>query len=204
MVDQHYFTAQPASADERREISVELADRELAVTTAPGVFSGERLDPGTSVLLPFVEPSTDAGDVLDLGCGWGPVTLALGLQQPSRTLWAVDVNERALDLLRRNASRHGVRVTAALPDDVPAALEFAQIWSNPPIRVGKEALHGLLLRWLPRLAPGGAAHLVVQKNLGADSLHRWLESGVLPGTTTTRLTSSKGFRVLRVDRGAAL
>ena len=200
MVDQHYFTAQPASADERREISVELADRELDVTTAPGVFSGERLDPGTSVLLPFVEPSEQGGDVLDLGCGWGPVTLALGLQQPGRTLWAVDVNERALDLLRRNASRYGIDVTAALPDDVPADLEFAEIWSNPPIRVGKEALHGLLLRWLPRLAVGGAAHLVVQKNLGADSLHRWLGSGVLPGTTTTRLTSSKGFRVLRVDR----
>lgn len=202
MVDQHYFTAQPASPDERREVSVELAGRELTVTTAPGVFSGERLDPGTAVLLPLVEESGTTGDVLDLGCGWGPVALTVGLQQPSRTLWAVDVNERALDLLRRNATRHGVEVSACLPDDVPTDVRFAQIWSNPPIRVGKEALHDLLLRWIPRLVPGGAAHLVVQKNLGADSLHRWLESGVLPGTTTTRVTSAKGFRVLRVDRSA--
>lgn len=200
MVDEHYFTAQPASADERREIPVELAGRRLAVTTARGVFSADRLDPGTSVLLPLVQESAAGGHVLDLGCGWGPVTLTVGLQQPARTLWAVDVNERALDLVRRNAERHGVGVTAALPDDVPADVTFAEVWSNPPIRVGKDALHELLLRWLPRLAPGGCAHLVVQKNLGSDSLHRWLESGVLPGTRTTRLTTSKGFRVLRVDR----
>ncbi|WP_432497066.1 class I SAM-dependent methyltransferase [Kineococcus auxinigenes] len=203
--DQHYFTARPATPDERRELEVELAGRAVTVQTARGVFSAERVDPGTSVLLPLVPDEPGAGgDVLDLGCGWGPVALTLALRQPRRRVWAVDVNERALDLVRRNAERLGVPVRACLPDEVPADVVFERVWSNPPIRVGKEALHELLLRWLPRLAPGGQAHLVVQKNLGADSLHRWLDERlpeVLPGAATTRTATSKGFRVLTVRRG---
>jgi 16S rRNA (guanine1207-N2)-methyltransferase len=197
---QHYFTAEPATADERRALTVELAGRPVEVTTARGVFSGDGLDHGTAVLLPLVEATDAGGHVLDLGCGWGPVALTLGLQRPNAVVHAVDVNERALDLLRHNASDLGLPMEVTTPDDV-ADVEFDEIWSNPPIRIGKQALHDLLLRWLPRLAPGGVAHLVVQKNLGADSLHAWLNSGVLPGTTTTRTTSSKGFRVLTVRRG---
>jgi 16S rRNA (guanine1207-N2)-methyltransferase len=193
---EHYFSAQPATADERRELDVWLAGRELSVTTARGVFSADHVDQGTSVLLPLIEDDDAPGDVLDLGCGWGPIALSLALQRPRQVVHAVDVNERALDLVRLNASHLGVTVRASLPDDVDPDLRFTEIWSNPPIRVGKEALHELLLRWLPRLAPGGVAHLVVQKNLGSDSLHAWLESGVLPGTSTTRTTTSKGFRVL--------
>jgi 16S rRNA (guanine1207-N2)-methyltransferase len=74
-------------------------------------------------------------------------------------------------------------------------VRFTEIWSNPPIRIGKQALHDLLLTWLPRLAPGGRAVLVVGRNLGADSLHRWLEE---QGHPTTRIGSAKGFRVLEV------
>ncbi|WP_432514021.1 class I SAM-dependent methyltransferase [Kineococcus sp. SYSU DK001] len=197
---EHYFSARPATADERRELTVELAGREVTVTTARGVFSGDRLDKGTAVLLPLVEPDDAPGTVLDLGCGWGPVALTLALLRPRQAVHAVDVNERALDLVRRNAARLGTTVRAALPDEVDPALRFDEIWSNPPIRIGKAALHELLLRWLPRLAPGGVAHLVVQKNLGADSLQTWLGSGVLPGTTTSRTTTSGGFRVLTVRR----
>ena len=201
MSAEHYFSAQPATADERREITVELAGREVVVTTARGVFSADHVDQGTAVLLPLIEDGDATGDVLDLGCGWGPIALSLALRRPRQVVHAVDVNERALDLLRHNAARLGVAVRASLPDEVDEDLRFTEIWSNPPIRIGKEALHDLLLRWLPRLAPGGAAHLVVQKNLGSDSLHRWLESGVLPGTSTERTTTSKGFRVLTVRRG---
>ncbi|GAB3459814.1 methyltransferase [Kineococcus endophyticus] len=201
---QHYFTARPATADERRELTVRLAGRDVTVTTARGVFSGDRLDKGTAVLLPLLEDDPGAadrtGDVLDLGCGWGPVALSLALLRPRQVVHAVDVNERALDLVRRNAERLGVHVRASPPEAVDPQLRFAEVWSNPPIRIGKEALHALLLQWLPRLAPGGRAHLVVQKNLGADSLQTWLASGVLPGTRTERATTSKGFRVLTVSR----
>jgi 16S rRNA G1207 methylase RsmC len=135
--------------------------------------------------------------VLDLGCGWGPIAIAMARRAPRADVWAVDVNQRALALAAANARIADVRVNCASPDDIPPGLAFATIWSNPPIRVGKDALHDLLLRWLPRLAPGGTATMVVGKNLGADSLARWLTG---EGYPTTRLASAKGFRVLQSGR----
>jgi 16S rRNA G1207 methylase RsmC len=193
----HYFTGQPASAQELRTLTVELAGRTLQVETAGGVFSPGHVDHATAVLLDEVPAPPATGELLDLGCGWGPIALTMALLSPQARVWAVDVNERALDLARRNAARLDLpHVEAVLPDDVPADLQFAAIWSNPPIRVGKEALHELLLRWLPRLAPGGEAHLVVGKNLGADSLQRWLADAL--GRPVERTASSRGFRVLTV------
>ena len=93
-----------------------------------------------------------------------------------------------------------VNLNAVLPDDVPDDVEFAAIWSNPPIRIGKAELHALLRRWLPRLGAGATAWLVVQKNLGADSLHRWLADDLGDGWHVERAASSKGFRVLAVTR----
>lgn len=196
----HYFTARPASPGERRTIAVRLADRDVEVETAGGVFSSWRLDQGTRVLLESVPPPPRSGDLLDLGCGWGPIALTLALESPDARVWAVDVNERALDLVRRNAQRLGLgNVRAVTPDDVPDGVALAGLWSNPPIRVGKESLHAMLLRWLPRLAPGAQAHLVVQRNLGADSLQRWLAEELDGTATVTRAATAKGFRVLRVD-----
>ncbi|WP_062301361.1 class I SAM-dependent methyltransferase [Demequina subtropica] len=194
MTEDHYFTAQPASADERRTIRVSLAGRDVEVETAPGIFSPGHVDLGTQVLLRAVpEPR---GRVLDIGCGWGPIALEAALRGAS-SVTAVDVNERALDLLRRNAARLGAEVDASVPGDVPADATFDTIWSNPPIRIGKDALHDLLATWLPRLAPGGEAYLVVQKNLGADSLARWIaDQG---WGAVEKIGSSKGFRVLRVS-----
>jgi 16S rRNA (guanine1207-N2)-methyltransferase len=197
---EHYFTARPGAADEPRAIEVRLAGRTVSVNTSPGVFSRSRIDPGTAVLLGAV-PAPPAGDLLDLGCGWGPIALTLGLRAPSARVWGVDVNQRALDLLGRNADEVGVGgVRACLPDDVPTGTRFSAIWSNPPVRIGKVALHDLLLRWLPRLSPGASAHLVVQRNLGSDSLQRWLTDELGPGGfAVSRLTSQHGYRVLAVD-----
>ncbi|GAB3680179.1 class I SAM-dependent methyltransferase [Angustibacter aerolatus] len=195
---EHYFTAEPASAAQRRALRVRLDQHDLTLETASGVFSPDRLDTGTQVLLRAVPDPPASGHLLDVGCGWGAVALTMALRSPGATVHAVDVNERALDLTRRNADAAGVRVSAALPDDVPDDLRFAALWSNPPIRVGKPALHELLLRWLPRLDAGGSAYLVVQKNLGSDSLQRWLAEQ-LPDHDVTRFASDRGFRVLRVE-----
>lgn len=195
----HYFSAEPASADERRTINVPLAGRTRAVQVARGVFSSERLDQGTSVLLQHVPDPPTTGTFLDIGCGWGPIALTLGLRSPDARVWAVDVNERALQLARANAASLGLaNISVARASDVPDDVRFDLIWSNPPIRVGKQMLHELLLTWLPRLAAGGAAYLVVQRNLGSDSLQRWL---VERGYPTERFTSVKGFRILRVSPG---
>jgi len=167
------------------------------VETAGGIFSPDHVDLGTRVLLDHAPEPPAEGDLLDLGCGWGPIALTLALESPGARVWAVDVNERALDLTRRNAERLGVtNVRAVTPDQVPEDVELAAIWSNPPIRVGKEALHAMLTRWLGRRAPGGQAHLVVSKNLGADSLQRWIAAEL--GVDVERTASAKGFRVLAV------
>ena len=200
MAGQHYFTSQPAGPADRRRVEVELAGRRLSVETAGGVFSPDHVDTGTQVLLREAPAPPAEGTFLDLGCGWGPIALTLGLLSPAATVYAVDVNERALDLTRANVSAAGLtNLHVTTPDAVPDEVRFDLIWSNPPIRVGKAALHDLLGAWLPRLTDAGEAYLVVQKNLGADSLQRWLrESLALP---CDRVAVAKGFRVLRVSRG---
>jgi len=201
MTSEHYFSAKPESELKLRRFSVTLAGREVELTTAGGIFSPERIDAGTQVLLGSIPKPPPGGNLLDLGCGWGPIALTLALESPNATVWAVDVNERALDLVRRNAAELGLtNVNACLPADVPADVSFMTIWSNPPIRVGKNELHGLLERWLPRLEPGTDAWLVVQRNLGSDSLHRWLEGSLPEDYSVIRASTSKGYRVLRVRR----
>jgi 16S rRNA (guanine1207-N2)-methyltransferase len=189
----HYFDERPGVASDITIVDVALPDVAFTMATDRGVFSHGHLDTGTSLLVREAPPPSPTGDLLDLGCGSGAIALTLALRSPAARVWAVDVNARALELTASNAARNGIMVRTALPDDVPPDVRFATIWSNPPIRIGKQALHALLLTWLPRLAPGGRAVLVVGKNLGADSLQRWLGEQGFP---TARLASAKGFRVL--------
>ena len=195
---EHYFSADPSVTFTRAPVRARVWGQDLALESGSGVFARGRLDIGTSVLLRETEPP-GPGRYLDLGCGYGVIGLAIAVAQPGARVDAVDVNERALLLATDNAASLGVadRFVAATPDRLPPA-SYDEIWSNPPIRVGKQALHVLLLTWLPRLAPGGRAVMVVGKNLGADSLQRWLGEQGFP---TTRLASAKGFRVLETRRG---
>jgi len=204
----HYFSANPASADERRTISVTLDGRDFTLETAAGVFSPGRIDLGTTVLLDTVG-APPAGQVLDLGCGWGPIALTAALREPRAIITALDVNERAIDLLTRNVGRIKATadlapVVATLAVGIDPDLRFDSIWSNPPIRIGKEALHALLAQWLPRLVPGGEAWLVVQRNLGSDSLAAWISQQVddagEPWGSIEKVRSAKGFRVLVFTR----
>lgn len=194
----HYFTT-PDGPEQRRTIQCRFWETDWEFTTANGVFSYDGLDLGTGVLLRSHTPSGKSARMLDLGCGYGPIAVALASANGTAIVDAVDVNERALALTRVNASDHGVgeRVRPLLPEQVDADARYDEIWSNPPIRIGKEALHELLLTWLPRLADGGVARLVVGKNLGADSLQKWL---IAQGWECQRTASAKGFRVFEVRR----
>ena len=175
---------------------LDLPDLSLVLRTDRGVFSGARIDPGTKYLLTEAPAPPAGGHLADVGCGYGPIALTLATRSPHATVWAVDVNERALDLTRANAAAAGLaNVRVASPDEVPTDVRFASLWSNPPVRVGKAALHDLLDNWLGRLDTDGTALLVVHKNLGADSLHRWLES---KDWSVTRLGSRIGYRLLEV------
>lgn len=199
MSSDHYFSATPASADERRTITVELNGQKYQVQTASGTFSPTGLDKGTAVLLEHVP--APRGTVLDIGCGWGPIAMTAALQNPDSKVYGVEINERSIDLARLNAQALRLEnLSISDPDGIEDDLQFDTIWSNPPIRIGKDALHELLLKWLPRLAPGGEAWMVVQKNLGSDSLQKWLVGQLPTDWSITRETSSKGFRILKVTR----
>jgi 16S rRNA (guanine1207-N2)-methyltransferase len=192
----HYFDPTPEVASRPHTVKLRLRDAEVELQADRGVFGSKRIDLGTEVLLREAPAPPASGDLLDLGSGYGPIAIALARRSPGARVWAVDVNERAVELTRANAAATGAsNVVAALPDDVPAGLRFAAIYSNPPVRVGKRPLHELLQRWLGRLAPGGRAYLVVQRNLGSDSLATWLAEAGYP---VERLKSKKGYRVLAV------
>ena len=196
---EHYFTADPSVAFRRAPVEAEVWGTRLSLTSGSGVFAQGRVDIGTAILFRETPPPTGVSTVLDLGCGYGLIGLAVAAVVPQVRVTAVDVNERALLLANDNAASLGLadRFTAVRPELVDEAATYDEIWSNPPIRIGKPALHELLLTWLPRLAPGGRAVMVVGKNLGADSLQRWLGEQGFP---TTRLASAKGYRVLESRR----
>jgi 16S rRNA (guanine1207-N2)-methyltransferase len=198
---EHYFSAEPSTPAQRSEIEFSVAGRGYRLAVASGVFSAGRLDPGTTVLLRKgdLPGAATTGVLLDLGCGYGPIACVLATEAPATTVWAVDVNSRARELTAENAASLGLagRLRVAAPDEVPADVVFDEIWSNPPTHVGKVELHRLMDRWLPRLAPGGVAWLVINRHLGGDSLHTWL---VERDWQVERVASQKGFRVLRVGR----
>jgi 16S rRNA (guanine1207-N2)-methyltransferase len=199
-VSEHYFSPTSATDAARHRLRVTLAGAPRDLVGAKAVFSGNGLDKATSVLLDRLDvlmPLPPRPRMLDLGCGWGPIALTAALTHPDAEVWAVDVSERARELTRENAGRLGVDVHVAAPDDVPAGLRFDAIWSNPPIRIGKEALHELLLHWCERLRPTGTAALVVGKNLGADPLAAWLDTQ-LPAREVGKVASAKGFRILEI------
>ena len=194
----HYFDVDPQVPSRPSEVDLSLPDFHARLLVDRGVFSAAAVDPGTLELLRAMPAPPATGDLLDLGCGYGPIACTLAHRAAAATVWAVDINDRALDLTARNAAALGLTgVRAVPPEAVPESIRFAGIWSNPPIRVGKVALHALLSAWLPRLDAGGAAWLVVHRHLGADSLAAWLGT---EGWRATRLASKRGYRIMRVQR----
>ena len=198
----HYFDESPAAASVATTVTVSVPGARFTMRTDRGVFSHGHLDRGTEVLLRHAPAPPPTGSLLDLGCGAGAIALTLATRSPAATVWAVDVNARARALCASNAAANGLaNVRVAAPDGVPADVRIDALWSNPPIRIGKDALHVLLTTWLGRLAPAGRAALVVHKHLGSDSLQRWLSEH---GWPAERVASSAGFRVLTIARGASV
>lgn len=198
MSSSQYFAPEPAVGSAPRTLRLTLPDVTLDLVSDRGVFAHHGIDPGTKLLLLEGPPLPRTGQVLDLGCGYGPIACTLARRAPGTTVWAVDVNRRALERCAANAAANGLgNVRVLHPDDVPPECTFDAIWSNPPIRIGKAALHDLLTTWLQRLRPDGVAALVVQRNLGADSLAAWLSG---EGWAVSRRASRQGYRVLEVHR----
>lgn len=200
MPAEHYFSEQPSGEFKPKTINTLIAGERVELFTAGGTFSPDHMDTGTAILLQHSDSAPATGNLLDLGCGWGPIALTLARKFPATKVWAVDVNERSLELTRMNAAKLGLsNIVTALPEQVPSELRFSGIWSNPPIRIGKQALHELLRQWLPKLDDECEAYLVVSKDLGADSLLTWIQQQ-FADCQSERIDSAKGFRILRVSR----
>ena len=197
MSGEHYFSEQPTGEFKPKKIVTAIDGQRVELLTAGGTFSPDHMDTGTAILLEHAYQAPNSGNLLDLGCGWGPIALTLAKKNPEATVWAVDVNERSLELTRMNAEKLGLtNMRIAHVDDVPAELTFTGIWSNPPIRVGKEALHDILNKWLVRLDEECEAYLVVSKDLGADSLLKWMQAE-FAALQSERIETAKGFRIIR-------
>lgn len=174
---------------------------DLQMSVSSKVFSSSRVDLGTRQLLAEAPHLPDEGVFLDLGCGWGPLAVTMASEAPQAQVWAVDVNARALDLTERNARiNECANIQAMLADDAlsqahASHVRFDVIWSNPPVRIGKDAMHQMLKDWLCLLSDTGRAYLVVQRNLGADSLITWLNAQGFPAS---KIASKKGYRIIEV------
>ena len=197
MSGEHYFSEQPTGEFKPKKIFTAIDGQRVELFTAGGTFSPDHMDTGTAILLEHADQAPSTGNLLDLGCGWGPIALTLAKKNPEATVWAIDVNERSLELTRMNAEKLGLaNIRAVHIDDVPADLKFTGIWSNPPIRVGKEALHEILTKWLVRLEDECEAYLVVSKDLGAESLLKWMQTE-FENLQSERIETAKGFRIIR-------
>lgn len=198
MVAEHYFSSEPAAPKKTVSLSIEVGGEQIRLDAASGTFSSSRLDSGTAVLLKASKHFPKDGNVLDIGCGWGPIGISIAKLQPQTVVYGIDINQRSIDQSKQNAALNQLSNFSAMkPDQLPDEIRFSAIWSNPPIRVGKQVLHQLMLTYIPRLEQGGKAVLVVSKNLGADSFQRWLEAQ-FPETDVSRLATDKGYRVIQL------
>ena len=194
----HYFDEQPGTPSMPRDVELRLPDMTVTLATDRGVFGYAQIDAGSKLLLLKAPAPPQTGDLLDLGCGVGTLSIPMARRAPDATVWAVDVNSRARDLCQANAvANKSGNLHVAAPAEIAEDIRFECIWSNPPIRIGKPALHLMLTTWLTRLTVGGYAVMVVHRHLGGDSLQRWL---IEQGFPTERLASSSGYRIL-LSRG---
>ena len=192
---EHYYTENPRSAHDEWAVEVRALGQSLRFTTDAGVFSRDGLDRGTEVLLKALPPLS--GRVLDLGCGWGAVGVALGKRYPALDIVMTDINSRAVELARRNLAENGV-TAAVLQGDGFDAVEgrFDAIVTNPPIRAGKAVIYGLFARARDYLEPDGALYVVIRKQQGAPSALKYLKEIYSRAETVDR---ASGFHVLRAQ-----
>lgn len=196
MVEEHYFSSDPAAPKKTVSVLIQVGGTSIELEAASGTFSSSKLDAGTAVLLKQEEHFPKDGNVLDVGCGWGPIGLSIAAVASKCNVFGVDINQRSIEQSNLNSTNLGLTNYSAMHSrDLPEDLRFSAIWSNPPIRVGKKVLHELMETYIPRLEPGGKAMLVVQKNLGADSFQRWLSTR-FPEAEVTRVATDKGYRVI--------
>ena len=172
---EYYYTASPESAHEDRHFRAVFAGRTLAFETDAGVFSKQHIDPGSELLCRSL-PQELSGRVLDMGCGWGAMTVMTLAAHPDVAMTMADVNERALALAVRNVAANGMQAEALLSDGFERVEGlFDAVITNPPIRAGKAVIYQMFEDAKAHLVPGGALYLVIRKQQGAPSALKFLK-----------------------------
>ena len=170
----HYYTASPESAHEARSFRTVFAGRTLAFDTDAGVFSKQHVDPGSELLCKAL-PEDIAGRVLDMGCGWGAMTIMTLARFPKCEVTMADVNERALALAVSNVKKNFMTAEAVLSDGFEKITgEYDVVITNPPIRAGKAVIYKMFEDAKAHLAPGGRLYLVIRKQQGSPSALKFL------------------------------
>lgn len=173
----HYFTQDPSADHEYREFTATLRGMSFTFTTDANVFSRDRVDFGSALLIEVMRlPAT--GNVLDLGCGYGPIGIAAAKLAPGAQIHMVDVNQRAADLARRNAERNGasnVEIHSGDGLSPVRAVSFDLVLTNPPIRAGKKVIYAMIDEAKEALRPGGSLWVVIQTKQGAPSMKKKLK-----------------------------
>lgn len=197
MKPDHYYSKHPQSKKMTQTIQATLKNHQFTFTTSSGVFSKNQIDAATKMLIEQFERPKVKGDYLDLGCGYGPIGITLAKTERDRTVWMVDVNERAIELATENVKTNDVKNAIVLSSDGFTALEgkkFAAIITNPPIRAGKKVIYKLFAESKEHLVEGGELWLVIQKKQGAPSTITYL-STIFSSVET--VYKKKGYYIIR-------
>ena len=196
-MSEHYFSERPQSKSEPKTWNYTLREKEYSFMSDVGVFSKNEVDFGTRLLIEHFEVPMISGDILDLGCGYGPIGIVLADHYQDRQIKMVDVNERALELAQGNAVKNNVSNVEVIQSDGLSKLgndSFAAIVTNPPIRAGKKIVHKLFAESKQALQPRGELWVVIQKKQGAPSAKEKLVS--LFGNVEV-VFRSKGYFILK-------
>jgi 16S rRNA (guanine1207-N2)-methyltransferase len=178
-MSEHYYADQPSSESNPKTWSYELNGYTIKFTSDDGVFSKKEVDFGSKLMLELYSDPAVKGNILDMGCGYGPIGLTVAKQYSDRTVWMVDVNERALSLSKLNAKQNNVGNIKVLKSYLFDELEnemYASVITNPPIRAGKKVVHQLFEQAYEHILPNGELWVVIQKKQGAPSAIEKLES----------------------------
>ena len=191
---QHYYSENPNIAHDEKQVIYEVMGNEFRCITDAGVFSRDGLDMGTRIMLEAMPEMH--GRVLDLGCGWGPVGLAVGKKYPKTEIVMTDINLRAVETAEKNLKANGVKNAKAIQGDGYENVEgkFDFILLNPPIRTGKDVIYGMFSGARKYLSESGALYIVIRKQQGAESAEKYLNTIY---NDVERIAREKGYWVLR-------
>lgn len=195
---EYYFTASPESAHEERSFTTIFAGRTIGFETDAGVFSKQHIDPGSELLCKSL-PADLSGRVLDMGCGWGAMTVMTLAAHPQVSVVMADVNERALGLAIKNVAKNRMQAEAILSDGFEKIEGlFDAVITNPPIRAGKAVIYKMFEDAKAHLVPGGRLYLVIRKQQGAPSALKFLKE--LYGKAET-IERDGGYWIIRCTKG---